>query len=358
VDHSDRIARVRGRLPDLDVDGLLVTNLTNVRYLTGFSGTNGQVLVTGDHAIFLTDPRYEARASQLVSGAEVTIYPARLTDVLGDLLGARDLTRLGVEAGSMTLAESDDLVDRLEATEIVPTKSVVETLRRTKDSAEIAHLREAIRIGDETFTWVLDRLVPGATERDVALDLEFHMRHAGADDLAFPPIVGSGPLSAHIHHSPSGRAFEKGDLVLLDFGCRSDGYCSDLTRTIVLGSATDEQLELYDLVLRAHLTGIAAVGPDVPGADADAAARKVVADAGLVERFGHGLGHGVGLDVHEAPRLHAISEDTLEPGDVVTVEPGVYLPDTGGIRIEDCVLVTQDGAEVLGSAPKDRLLEL
>lgn len=349
---------MRARLPDLGVDALLVTNLTNVRYLTGFSGTNGQVLVTGDDSIFLTDPRYEARAGQLVSGAEVTIYPARLTDVLGDRLGAGGVTRLGVEAGSMTLAERDDLAERLGPIEIVPTKSVVETLRRRKDSAEITCLRDAISIGDEAFAWVLDRLVPGVTERDVALDLEFHMRHAGAEDLAFPPIVGSGPLSAHIHHSPSERAFEKGDLVLLDFGCRSDGYCSDLTRTVVLGSASDEQLELYDLVLQAHLTGIAAVGPDVSGADADAAARKVVADAGLVERFGHGLGHGVGLDVHEAPRLHAISEDILEPDDVVTVEPGVYLPDTGGIRIEDCVLITDDGAEVLGSAPKDRLIEL
>lgn len=349
---------MRARLPDLGADGLLVTNLTNVRYLTGFSGTNGQVLVTGDDAIFFTDPRYEARAGELVSGAEVTIYPARLTDVLGDLLGAHGLTRLGVEAGSMTLTERDDLVERLGTIEILSTKSVVETLRRTKDASEIAHLRDAVRIGDEALTWVLDRLVPGATERDVALDLEFHMRHAGADDLAFPPIVGSGPLSAHIHHSPSGRAFEKGDLVLLDFGCRSDGYCSDLTRTVVLGSASDEQLELYDLVLRAHLAGIAGVGPNIPGSDVDAAARKVIADAGLVERFGHGLGHGVGLDIHEAPRLHAISEDTLLPGDVVTVEPGVYLPDSGGVRIEDCVLVTQDGAEVLGSAPKDRLLEL
>ena len=229
MDHSDRIARARAGLAGQGVDGLLVTNLTNVRYLTGFSGTNGQVLITGDVAIFFTDPRYEARAGQLVSGAEVIIYPARLTDLLGDRLGVHGVTRLGVEGGSMTLTERDDISDRLGPIEIVPTKSVVERLRRKKDAVEIACLREAIRIGDEAFAWVLDRLVPGATERDVALDLEFHMRHAGADDLAFPPIVGSGPLSAHIHHSPSDRVFEKGDLVLLDFGCRSEGYCSDLS---------------------------------------------------------------------------------------------------------------------------------
>lgn len=358
MDHSARIARLQARLPDLGAEGLLVTNLTNVRYLTGFSGTNGQVLVTGDSATFLTDPRYEARAGDLVSCAEVAVYPARLTDVLGDRLARHRVARLGIEAGTMTLTERDDLAARLDAAELVPTSAIVEGLRRTKDAAEVVRLREAIAIGDDAFTWVLDRLVTGATEREVALDLEFHMRRAGADELAFPPIVGSGPLSAHIHHSPGERKFEKGDLVLLDFGCRREGYCSDLTRTVVLGSASDEQLDLYDLVLRAHIAGVGAVGPNERGADVDAVARRVVADAGHGERFGHGLGHGVGLDVHEAPRLHAISEDTLVAGDVVTVEPGVYLPGSGGIRIEDCVLVTDEGAEVLGSAPKDRLLEL
>lgn len=358
MDHTGRIARLQARLPELGVDALLVTNLTNVRYLTGFSGTNGQVLVTSAAALFLTDPRYEARAGDLVDGADVVIYPARLTDVLGDRLGAAAVTRLGIEAATMTISQRDDLANRLDEVELVPTSNTVEELRRIKDADEISALREAIRIGDEAFTWVLDRLVPGATERAIALDLEVHMRKAGADDLAFPPIVGSGPLSAHIHHSPSDRAFEKGDLVLLDFGCRRSGYCSDLTRTVVLGSATDDQAALYDLVLQAHLAGVASVGPGKRGADVDDAARRIVADAGHGERFGHGLGHGVGLDVHEAPRLHRISEDTLAGGDVVTVEPGVYLPGVGGIRIEDCVHVTADGAEVLGSAPKDRLIEI
>lgn len=358
MDHTARISRVQAALSDLEADGLLVTNLTNVRYLTGFSGTNGQVLISPVGAAFLTDPRYEARAAEMVSGADVVVYPARLTDVLADRLAVLGIGRLGVEGASVTLSEQGDLEAGVPGTELVVTKNVVENLRRTKDADEVASIRAAISIADETFSWVLDRLVPGATEREVGLDLEFHMRGAGAEDLAFPPIVGSGPLSAHIHHSPSDRTFEKGDLVLLDFGCRRDGYCSDLTRTVVLGSASDEQLELYDLVLRAQTAGIDAVGPDRRGADVDAAARKVIVDGGHGDHFGHGLGHGVGLDVHEAPRLHRISEDTLAAGDVVTVEPGVYLPEVGGIRIEDCVLVTESGAEVLGSAPKDRLIEL
>jgi Xaa-Pro aminopeptidase len=338
------------------VDALLVTNLTNVRYLTGFSGTNGQVLVHADGAVFFTDPRYEARAGDLVSGAEIAVYPARITDLLGDRLASHKVSVLGVE-GSMTLAERDDLQQRL-GLELTTTSGLVEQLRRTKDSHEIELLREAIRIGDAAFAWVLDRLVPGVTEREVGLDLEVHMRQNGADGISFPPIVGSGPLSAHIHHAASDRIFEKGDLVLLDFGCTYGGYCSDLTRTVVLGPASDDQLEMYGLVLSAHNAGIAAVCPGAKGADVDAAARTIITEAGYGERFGHGLGHGVGLDIHEAPRLHRISEDTLGPGDVVTIEPGVYIPDTGGVRIEDCVLVTEPGAEVLGAAPKDRLIEL
>ena len=304
----------------------------------------------------MTDPRYEARAGELVKDAEVMVYPARITDLLGDRLSTYGVAVLGVE-GSMTLAERDDLQARL-GRDLVTTSGIVEELRRTKDAVEIALLREAIRIGDEAFAWILDRLVPGASERAVSLDLEMRMRLSGADGVSFPPIVGSGPLSAHIHHTPSERTLEKGDLVLLDFGCTVEGYCSDLTRTIVVGAASDEQLELYRLVLEAHDAGIAAVGPGATGVDVDRAARTVIDSAGHGDRFGHGLGHGVGFDIHEAPRLARISEDTLAPGDVVTIEPGVYIPHAGGIRIEDCVLVTESGAEVLGSAPKDRLIEL
>lgn len=353
---TDRISRTKAALESAGIDALLVTDLTNVRYLTGFSGTNGQVLVGPSEAIFFTDPRYEARAGDLVTGAEIVIYPARITDVLDDHLARGGISKLGVE-GTMTLAERDDLQSRL-GKDLVTTKGVVEALRRTKDADEVASLREAVRIGDEAFSWVLDRLVPGASERQIALDLEMRMRLNGAEGTSFPPIVGSGPLSAHIHHSPSDRTLEKGDLVLLDFGCKVDGYCSDLTRTVVMGPASEQQLEIYDLVLAAHEAGFAAVQPGARGAEVDGVARSVIDDGGHAQHFGHGLGHGVGLDIHEAPRLHRISDDTLAVGDVVTVEPGVYIPDSGGVRIEDCVLVTEAGADVLGTSPKDRLIEL
>lgn len=357
MDHGGRIGRIRRSLDAKGIDALLVTNLTSVRYLTGFSGTNGQVLITRGGAMFMSDPRYAARAETLVTAADVSIYPNRLRDVLPERLSSSSVQRLGIEAGSMTVAQRDELAENLDA-EVIATKGVVEDLRRVKDADEIALIREAIAISDAAFTWVLDRLAPGIEERRVALELEVRMREAGADDVSFAPIVGSGPLSAHIHHTPSERTLEKGDIVLLDFGCTRAGYCSDLTRTVVLGAATDEQLEMYSLVLQAHDTGIAAIRSDVRAADADAAARAVIDSVGHREHFGHGLGHGVGLDIHEAPAMNRISEETLVVGDVVTVEPGVYVPGVGGMRIEDCVLVTDQGAEVLGSARKDRLLEL
>jgi Xaa-Pro aminopeptidase len=359
MDHAGRLRSVQARLSSLEVDALLVTNLTNVRYLTGFVGTNGQVLVTASSpALFLSDPRYAARATAFVQGAEVAIYPHKLTDVLPERLTAEGIEQLGVEAQTMTIAQRDELDAQLEEVSLVPVAKVVEDLRRTKDAAEIAQLRAAAQLADDAFERVLDRLAPGATERDVALEIEVTMRRAGADGVSFEPIVGSGPLSSHIHHYPTERSFEKGDLVLLDFGCKLDGYCSDLTRTVVLGPATDEQREQYELVLAAQAAGLRALAVGAPAATVDAAARAVIDGAGRADEFGHGLGHGVGLEVHEAPTLNKVSEDVLAANDVVTIEPGVYSPGAGGVRIEDCVVVTEGGAEVLGSAPKDVLMEL
>jgi len=357
MDHSGRVAKLRSRLGDAGVDALLVTNLTNVRYLTGFSGTNGQVLVTASDAVFFTDPRYAARAGDLVEGAEVEIYPTRLTDALKPRLDAGGIPRLGLEAATVTLGQRDDLATRLPGVELIAVDAAVEDLRRAKDPAEIEAIRTAVQIADEAFTWVVDRLVPGATERQVALDLEVRMRLDGADDVSFDPIVGSGPLSAHIHHSPSDRPFDKGDLVLLDFGCRVNGYCSDMTRTLVLGPASDEQREIYDTVLRAQLAGIAAVQAGAAPPDVDAAARAVVEAAGRGTEFPHGLGHGVGLDIHETPAMRLTTEPLIA-SEVITIEPGIYAAGHGGVRIEDVVVVTASGCDVLTGSPKDTLLEL
>ena len=357
MDHARRIERLHAALEGAGVDALLVTNLTNVRYLTGFSGSNGQVLLTSSAALFFTDPRYEARAGDLVQGAEVVIYPSKLTDALVPRLEHAAVSRLGIEGSTMTLSERDSLKRRLSKVELVPTEGMVEKLRRVKEPEEITAISDAVRITDDAFTWVLDRIVPGAVEREVALDLEVRMRTAGAEAVSFEPIVGSGSLSAHIHHTPSSRTFEKGDLILLDFGSRFDGYCSDMTRTVVLGPATDEQREMYDLVLAAQLAGIDAARAGVPGLEVDAAARSVIEKAGRGRDFPHSLGHGVGLDIHETPALR-LSEEPLLPNEVVTIEPGVYVPGMGGVRIEDIVVTGEQGCDVLTRSPKEALLEL
>ena len=357
MDFEGRIGRLRAKLADHDVDALLVTNLTNVRYLTGFSGTNGQVLVTGADAFFFTDPRYAARSRDLVSGAEIEIYGTKLTDVLLPRLHGARVARLGLESQTITVADRDRLEKVLSDFQLVAVEAAVEELRRVKEPAEVVKIHDAVRVADAAFAWALDRITPGATEREVALDLEVRMRSTGAEAISFDPIVGSGPLSAHIHHTPTTRPLDKGDLILLDFGCKVDGYCSDMTRTIVMGPATDEQREMYATVLAAQLAGIDEVRPGVAGSQVDAAARKVVEDAGRGEHFPHSLGHGVGLDIHETPALKT-SDVPLVPGEVVTIEPGIYLDGKGGIRIEDMVVVTEAGREVLTTAPKDALVEL
>ncbi|MQB00320.1 MAG: M24 family metallopeptidase [Actinobacteria bacterium] len=358
MDHEGRVEKVRGRLGEEGIDALLVTDLTNVQYLTGFTGTNGQVLVAADGALFLSDTRYEARAGMLVRNAEIVIYPLNLWDVLKDRVTSLGITRLGVEAAEMTLSTRDTLAERLDGVELVPTKKVVEQIRRAKEPAEVELLERAVRVADEAFDWLLDNLVPGMRERQIALDLEIRMRRRGADAVSFEPIVAAGPLSAHIHHSPSDREIEKGDIVLLDFGCKVEGYCSDMTRSVVVGPATDAQKETYELVLEAQLRGIEASTVGRSCREVDAAARDVIGAAGRADEFGHGLGHGVGLDIHEEPRMNREAKDSLVENDVVTVEPGLYVVDFGGIRIEDCVVVTAAGPRVLTTARKDTLIEL
>ena len=359
MDYARRILAVASRLTSEKIDALLVTDLVNVRYLTGFTGTNGQVLVTRSGATFFTDGRYEAQASAVVQSAEIVVYPQRLSDVLTPLLSVADVRRMGVEAETITIAAWERLKRAITDCEAVPTSGVMEGLRRAKDTEELDRIREAVRLGDATFAASLDFILPGSsTEREVALFIESEFKRGGAEDISFPPIVASGPLSAHVHHTASDRVIEKGDLVVIDLGCKIDGYCSDLTRTVVVGPATAMQLDMHAVILEAQRAAIDAIRPGAGGREVDATARGIIEGADVRGEFKHGLGHGVGLDVHEAPRLHRLSDDTLAPGDVATVEPGVYETDGEGLRIEDCVVVTEDGVEVLSSALKNDLIEL
>jgi Xaa-Pro aminopeptidase len=348
-----RIARIQAALEAEGVDAVYVAHLPNVRYLCGFTGSNGCLVIGRSGARFLTDGRYRAQSAEEVQGAEVEVYglPDELDRGLERACSDFGVSTVGFEAAHLTVAALDRL---REATglEVRPTTQLVERLRMVKEPAELDRIREAARMADEGLAHVLERVTEGVTERELALELEFFMRRQGADDVSFDLIVAAAERSALPHAHPTDRQVEKGRYLLFDLGCIFEGYCSDMTRTIMVGDPDQRHREIYDLVARAQQAGLDAVRPGTPAADVDRAARRVIEDAGLGDAFGHGLGHGVGVEIHEAPTLRSTSRDVLEVGHVITIEPGVYLPGWGGVRIEDLVVVAPEGADVLSRSSK------
>jgi Xaa-Pro aminopeptidase len=335
---------------------MLVTDLINVRYLSGFTGSNAALLVfaDGDDAVLATDGRYRTQAAQQAPDLEVAIERA-CGRYLAGRAAAADARRLGFESHVVTVDGYDALAAALGAAggtnELVRASQTVEALREIKDAGEVALLRLACEAADAALTDLIDRggLRPGRTEREVGRELEALMLDHGSDGISFETIVASGANSAIPHHRPTEAVLAAGDFVKLDFGALVGGYHSDMTRTFVLGKAADWQLEVYQLVADAQRAGREALQPGADLREVDAAARLVIADAGHGEHFGHGLGHGVGLQIHEAPGIGATAAGTLRAGSVVTVEPGVYLPERGGVRIEDTLVVA---AETSGHAPE------
>jgi Xaa-Pro aminopeptidase len=343
--HAARRARLRELITATGapvVDAMLVTSLVDVRYLSGFSGSNAALLVPADDAddpLLATDGRYVTQADS--ESPDVPLVVARACAVaLAEQAAGRGLLRLGVDRSAVTLALADDLRRAAPGVQLVPTVSPVATLRAVKDDDEIAAITEACRISDAALAASLasDRWV-GAPERTVAARLEHRMRELGAEGTAFETIVGAGPNSAVPHHRPTSRPLTAGDLVVVDFGARVAGYHADMTRTFVVGPPADWQQEVFDVVRGAQRAGRAALRPGARCVDVDAAARDVVSAAGHAERFGHGLGHGVGLEIHEAPQVGPAATGTMAARMTVTVEPGIYLPERGGVRIEDTLVV-------------------
>jgi Xaa-Pro aminopeptidase len=342
------VTRIDGVRAAID-EPLLVTAPANVRYLTGLHSSNAAVLVAPGRARLYTDFRY-AEAARGLPGVEVVETRRALIPALAELLDGR----IGFEADSVSYAAHRLLAGA--GIELVPRSGVVEALRAVKDDGELAKLRRAAEIADAAFARLLDEPWVGRTERDVAWRLDELMHEGGAEAVSFPTMVGAGPDGAHPHLDPGDRVLERGTTVVVDFGCVVDGYCSDCTRTVASGKLPAELARAYEACLDAQLKAVASIRPGVTGVEADAVARTSIGAAGFGDAFGHGLGHGVGLLVHEAPRLSTESADTLEPGNVVTIEPGIYLPGLGGVRIEDLAVVREDGIELLTSLPKELLV--
>jgi Xaa-Pro aminopeptidase len=348
MDRADRVSR---RLAERGLDFLLVTDLVNLRYLTGFTGSNGLALVGPDTRRFLTDFRYVERAQNEVTGFDVERAPSELAAALGEWPAGR--VRLGFEDDRVTVRRHARLRERFPGrVELVAAGGLVEAERAVKEPAELEAIRAAAALADEVYGWLAEFGLVGRTEREVALALEHEMRVRGAQDPSFPSIVAAAENGALPHATPRDVEIPAGTLITLDIGARLDGYCSDCTRTWATGELDDDLAEIYELVRRTQAAALEAVRPGPTGREVDAVARELIAAAGHGEHFGHGLGHGVGLDVHEAPRLARTEDAHLAAGNVVTVEPGVYVPDRGGVRIEDLVAVTEDGCEIFSATTK------
>ncbi|OPY57521.1 MAG: putative peptidase [Pelotomaculum sp. PtaU1.Bin035] len=353
-----RLNKLYGLFADAGIDAFYVTNPENCYYLSGFSGTAGALLLCRDKSFLLTDFRYTDQAKRESPGFKVVEVSDFYAEKLAQVLKENCISRLGCEGDHLSYNQFLILKDKLVNVDLKVTSGLVEELRLDKDNTEIKNIEEAVRLADLAFDQVLTMISPGVSEREVALQLEYSMRSMGAGGVAFNIIVASGPRSALPHGVASSRLLRKKDLVTMDFGSIYRGYHSDITRTVVLGKPEPRQKEIYSIVLEAQLRAIGAIRPGVRASDVDRAARDIIAGKGYGERFGHGTGHGLGLNIHEKPKLSINDNTILQAGMVVTVEPGIYLPDWGGVRIEDTVVVEESGCRVLTKAPKEELIIL
>ena len=354
---TPNLDRLRDAMAMRGVDALLVSDATNVAWLTGFTGSFGRVILTPGDARFVTDSRYTLQAQEEVPGMPVASFstPVHADTFVHEQAREMGLSHLAFEATTTTYDAWEKMRERMPEIELAPAPDLFGELRMVKSPDEVATIRKACAVADACFGHLTRLVQPGLTEYDLQLELEFYLRRAGAG-IAFDPIVVSGERSARPHGTASEKVLEVGDFVTMDFGATVDGYHSDLTRTIVVGEATDRHGEVYGQVLLAQMGALAAMRPGVRAADVDKLAREILDEKGMAQYFGHGLGHGLGRKVHDGGRMNATSEDVLAPGQVWTVEPGAYIPGFGGVRIEDDVVVTEDGIEILTASPKELLV--
>jgi Xaa-Pro aminopeptidase len=360
MNYSARQKKLREHLSSAQLDGLLISHLPNIRYLCGFTGSAGFLLFDEAASVFFTDVRYDTQAHGEVKGAKILIARKSVLQAVAEWLKKRHKRtrawRLGVEAEHFTLADKKRLSDLLVAgIRLKEAPALVEKLRMVKDAEELERIRSAVNLGATLFTRALEVLRPGVKESEVAGAMEYAARQQGAEEMSFPTIIASGARSALPHGRASEQPIPRSAFVVCDFGVILRGYCSDQTRTVWVGAANEDARSVYNAVLEAQLAGIAAVRPGIAVGEVDAAARKVLRKRELARYFTHSTGHGVGLEIHEPPRVARGQKEILQPGMVITIEPGVYFPGKWGVRIEDMVAVTENGCEVLTPTSKDFL---
>jgi len=335
------------------LDGILFSSLENIRYLCGFTGSDGAFIITQKESFFLTDSRYWTQAEEEVKGPQIIHYKKKMEEVASLFVDLK-LRNIGFESAFLPFSAHQFLRERLvHETKFIPLEDEIKNIRTLKDTQELALLRTAIEIASNAFLNILELLKEGVPEREVALEMEFFMKRNGADAIGFDIIIASGKRSALPHGKASGKQIEKGDFILIDFGSGFQGYHSDQTRTLVCGNPSLEQQKIYRIVKEAHDRAIEKIRPGIPIGEVDTAAREYIRNQGYGEYFGHGTGHGIGLAVHEDPLVNSENKGLLQEGMVFTIEPGIYIPNWGGVRIEDMVLVTPHGAEVLTYLPRE-----
>ena len=353
---GDRLLSLREILARESLEALLVTQPENRRYLSGFTGSAGVILVTQDLALLAADFRYYEQVKMQAPSFELLEVVDDMQAALATTMAELGVKKVGFESHALTVEAHEKWREAIPDVEWVPTTGLVEEIRQIKSSEEIQAIEGAVRIADEAMMHIMESIQPGMTEREVSWELEVHMRTHGAEKLSFDTIVASGPNGAMAHAVTTDRAIQAGDPVVIDMGAVYKGYCSDLTRSFCIGEMSDEYRRIWGVVLEAQLAAERAVKSGMTGIEADAVARTIIYDAGYEGKFGHGLGHGVGLAIHEKPRAGRTSKDTLRAGTVITIEPGIYVPGWGGVRIEDMVVVTQEGCRVLTKARKRPLV--
>lgn len=350
-----RVEKLRKKMQEENLDSFLITSPYNLRYLTNFTGTTGLAVITLKKAFFITDFRYTEQAAAQAQGFEIIKNVGPIFEKVADLVQKEGLRELGFEETTVSFLEYSVLEEIIDA-QLIPISGMIEELREIKDEEEIAIIEKACSIADLAYDHILKMIQPGMTEIEVANQLDFYMRSLGASGVSFETIVASGLRSAMPHGVASKKIIEQGDLITIDFGCYYEGYVSDMTRTFAIGDPGEQLKEIYQIVLEAQLAVLEVAKPGVTGKQLDAVARDYITKHGYGEAFGHSTGHGIGLEIHEGPNVSVRAEKQFVPGNIITDEPGIYLPGIGGVRIEDDLLITSDGNRVLTHSPKELII--